>query len=112
MYQTLTEPSSGFREILLGPKLLILAHPTWGVDVGAATTIRQAVIDLRNDGAAVLVVSEDLEELFEISDRIAVISNGRLSPAKRTGDTTVEEVGRLMAGMSATDADREARDAT
>ncbi len=99
------------REILLRPKLLILAHPTWGVDVGAAAAIRQAVIDLRNGGAAVLVVSEDLEELFEISDRIAVICNGRLSPAKRTGDTTVEEVGRLMAGMSATEADREARDA-
>ena len=87
------------REILLGPKLLILAHPTWGVDVGAATLIRQAIIDLRNKGTAVLVVSEDLEELFEISDRIAVISNGRLSPARRTGDTDVEEVGRWMAGM-------------
>ena len=87
------------REMLLGPKLLILAHPTWGVDVGAATAIRQAVIDLRSKGAAVLVVSEDLEELFEICDRIAVISNGRLSPAKRTGDTNVEEVGRWMAGM-------------
>ena len=87
------------REILLGPKLLILAHPTWGVDVGAATLIRQAIIDLRNKGTAVLVVSEDLEELFEISDRIAVISNGRLSPARRTGDTDVEEVGRWMVGM-------------
>ena len=87
------------REILLGPKLLILAHPTWGVDVGAATLIRQAIIDLRNKGTAVLVVSEDLEELFEICDRIAVISNGRLSPARHTGDTDVEEVGRWMAGM-------------
>ena len=86
------------REILLDPALLILAHPTWGVDVGAATAIRQAVIDLRNGGAAVLVVSEDLEELFEISDRIAVISNGRLSPARATRDTNVEEVGRWMAG--------------
>jgi simple sugar transport system ATP-binding protein len=87
------------REIMLGPKLLILAHPTWGVDVGAAAAIRQAVIDLRNAGAAVLVVSEDLEELFEISDRIAVIGGGRLSPAKPTGETSVEEVGRLMAGL-------------
>ncbi len=87
------------REILLEPKLLILAHPTWGVDVGAAATIRQALIDLRDRGGAVLVVSEDLEELFEISDRIAVISNGRLSPAKFTRETNVEEVGRWMAGM-------------
>ncbi len=87
------------REILLGPKLLVLAHPTWGVDVGAAATIRQAIIDLRNSGAAVLVVSEDLEELFEISDRIAVISNGRLSPTTRTREASVEVVGRWMAGM-------------
>ncbi|HJO72489.1 MAG TPA: ABC transporter ATP-binding protein [Rhodospirillales bacterium] len=87
------------REILLGPKLMILAYPTWGVDVGAATLVRQAIIDLRNKGTAVLVVSEDLEELFEISNRIAVISNGRLSPARRTCDTDVEEVGRWMAGI-------------
>jgi simple sugar transport system ATP-binding protein len=87
------------REMLLGPKLLLLAHPTWGVDVGAATAVRQAIIELRNLGAAVLVVSEDLEELFEISDRIAVISNGRLSRTTRTRDTNVEEVGRWMAGM-------------
>jgi simple sugar transport system ATP-binding protein len=87
------------REILLEPSLLILAYPTWGVDVGAAAQIRQAVIDLRDRGAGILVVSEELEELFEISDRIAVIGKGRLSPAKRTRDTDVEEVGRWMAGM-------------
>ena len=89
------------REILLEPALLILAYPTWGVDVGAAAQIRQAVIDLRDRGAGILVVSEELEELFEISDRIAVIGKGRLSPAKRTRDTGVEEVGRWMAGMFA-----------
>ncbi len=100
------------REIMLGPSVLILAHPTAGVDVGAAATIRQAVIDLRNGGAAVLIVSEDLEELFEISDRIAVISKGRLSPAMRTGETTVAEVGRLMAGLSAREPAPELRDAT
>ncbi len=87
------------REMLLVPKVLVLAYPTWGVDVGAATAIRQAVIELRNGGTAVLLVSEELEELFEISDRIAVISEGRLSPAKPTGATDVEQVGRWMAGM-------------
>jgi simple sugar transport system ATP-binding protein len=87
------------REILLDPKLLILAHPTWGVDVGAATAIRQAIVDLRDRGAAVLMISEELEELFEISDRIAVISEGRLSPAKATRETDAEEVGRWMAGL-------------
>ena len=70
------------REILQQPKVLIVAQPTWGVDVGAAALIRQALIDLRDDGVAVLVVSEELDELFEICDRLAVIAQGRLSPAK------------------------------
>ena len=96
------------REILLRPKVLILAYPTWGVDVGAATAIRQAVIELRDGGTAVLLVSEELEELFEISDRIAVISNGRLSPARATQETSVEEVGRWMAGMFDDAAEEEA----
>ena len=99
------------REILLEPSLLVLAYPTWGVDVGAAAQIRQAVIDLRDRGAGILVVSEELEELFEISDRIAVIGKGRLSPAKRTRDTGVEEVGRWMAGMFAPAGDEGPQDA-
>jgi simple sugar transport system ATP-binding protein len=87
------------REILLGPKVLIVAQPTWGVDVGAAAFIRQALIDLRNAGTAVLVVSEELDELFEICDRIAVIANGELSPAKAVAETNVEEIGVWMSGM-------------
>ena len=91
--------SSSGREILQQPKLLVVAQPTWGVDVGAAAFIRQALIDLRTAGTAVLVISEELDELFEICDRIAVIANGRLSPAKRTADTNVEEIGVWMSGM-------------
>ena len=64
------------------PKVMIAAQPTWGVDVGAAAQIRQALIDLRDSGVAVLVVSEELDELFEICDRLAVIAQGRLSPAR------------------------------
>jgi simple sugar transport system ATP-binding protein len=86
------------REILQVPRVLVLAQPTWGVDVGAAAFIRQRIIDLRNDGVAVLVLSEELEELFEICDRIAVIAQGRLSPAKDLRDTTVEEIGVWMSG--------------
>src|SRR5690606_8274874 len=70
------------REILQTPRVLVCAQPTWGVDVGAAAFIRQAIIDLRNRGCAVLVISEELDELFEICDRIAVIAKGRLSPAR------------------------------
>ena len=87
------------REILLSPRLLVVAQPTWGVDVGAAAFIRQQLIDLRTRGTAILVISEELEELFEISDRIAVIANGRLSPVKNLIDTNIDEIGVWMSGM-------------
>jgi simple sugar transport system ATP-binding protein len=87
------------REILQRPKVLIVAQPTWGVDVGAAAFIRQSLVDLRNAGTAVLVISEELDELFEICDRIAVIAKGRLSPCKRVRDTNVREIGLLMTGL-------------
>ncbi len=87
------------REILLKPRVLVVAQPTWGVDVGAAAFIRQKIIDLRNEGVAVLVVSEELDELFEVCDRLAVIAQGRLSPAKPIRDTSVEEIGVWMSGM-------------
>ncbi len=61
------------REMLREPKVLVVSQPTWGVDAGAAATIRQALIDLARRGAAVLVISQDLDEIFEIADRIAVI---------------------------------------
>jgi simple sugar transport system ATP-binding protein len=87
------------REIMQEPKVLVVSQPTWGVDVGAAAFIRQSMIELRNAGAAVLVVSEELDELFEICDRIAVIAEGRLSPAVPTRETSVEEIGRWMSGL-------------
>ncbi|MDA9983212.1 ABC transporter ATP-binding protein, partial [Gammaproteobacteria bacterium] len=78
---------------------LIAAQPTWGVDVGAAAAIRQELLDLRNAGLAVLVISEELEELFEICDRIVVIAEGRLSPVKAAVDTNMEEIGLWMSGL-------------
>jgi simple sugar transport system ATP-binding protein len=87
------------REILQDPKVLVLAQPTWGVDVGAASFIRKQLLALRDSGAAVLVISEELDELFEICDRLAVIAKGRLSPAKPTSETGVEEVGVWMSGL-------------
>jgi simple sugar transport system ATP-binding protein len=86
------------REILQGPRVMIAAQPTWGVDVGASAQIRQALVDLRDEGVAVLVVSEELDELFEICDRICVIARGRLSPAKNARETNAEEIGLLMGG--------------
>jgi general nucleoside transport system ATP-binding protein len=86
------------REMLQRPDVLIVAQPTWGVDVGATLAIRQALLDIRSAGAAVLVVSEELDELFELADRIAVIAGGRLTRAKRTRDTNRDEIGIAMAG--------------
>jgi general nucleoside transport system ATP-binding protein len=86
------------REILRRPRLLVVSQPTWGVDAGAASLIRQALVDLAQGGASVLVISQDLDELFEIADRIAVIFHGRLSPALPAQDLTREAVGLLMGG--------------
>ncbi len=86
------------REMAQTPRLLVAAHPTWGVDIGATLTIHQALIDLAEAGAGVLVVSEDLAELFEVCDRIAVLSRGRLSAPVAVGDTDVNAVGLLMGG--------------
>jgi simple sugar transport system ATP-binding protein len=87
------------REILQAPKVLVVAQPTWGVDVGAAAFIRQQLLDLSARGVAILVISEELEELFDICDRIAVLARGRLSPVRATGATNAEEIGRWMAGL-------------
>ncbi|MDR7047971.1 simple sugar transport system ATP-binding protein [Duganella sp. 3397] len=86
------------REIMLSPKVMIFAQPTWGVDIGAAMLIRQAIIDMRNAGVAVLVLSEEIEELFMLSDRIAVLADGRLSRAVPVADTSINEVGVWMSG--------------
>jgi ABC-type uncharacterized transport system ATPase subunit len=88
------------RETRLEPKVMVVAQPTWGVDVGAAQLIHQALIDLRNRGVAVLVVSEELDELFTLCDRIAVLAQGRLSEPQPTASLTVERVGILMAGAA------------
>ena len=86
------------REIRQQPRMMIAAQPTWGVDVGAAAQIRQALLDLRDNGVGILVVSEELDELFEICDRLAVIAQGRLSDPKPVRETNAEEIGLLMSG--------------
>ncbi|WP_206610748.1 ABC transporter ATP-binding protein [Hydrogenophaga sp. NH-16] len=87
------------REIEARPKLLIVSQPTWGVDVGASAQIRGEILRLRDAGCAVLVVSEELDELFEISDRLHVIAKGRLSPSIDRADATVERIGEWMSGL-------------
>ena len=86
------------RELDRNPGILIVNQPTWGVDAGAAAAIRQALVDLARAGSAVLVISQDLDEIFEIADRIAVISRGQLSEAQAAQSLTRETIGLLMAG--------------
>jgi len=86
------------RELDRNPKLVVINQPTWGVDAGAAALIRQALVDLARAGAAVLVISQDLDEIFEIADRIAVISRGQLSQIHRADAIDLERIGLLMAG--------------
>lgn len=87
------------REIDANPKLFIVAQPTWGVDVGAAALIRSEILALRDAGCAVLVVSEELEELFEIADRLYVMAKGRLSPSVDRAAATVPQIGEWMSGL-------------
>ena len=87
------------REIVSQPRMLILSQPTWGVDVGAAAQIRSEVLALRDLGCAVLVVSEELDELFELCDVLQVMANGRLSPPVARAEATVALVGEWMSGL-------------
>jgi general nucleoside transport system ATP-binding protein len=88
------------REILQRPTVLAVNQPTWGVDAAAAASIRQALRNLAEGGAAVLVISQDLDELMEMSDSWAVIAGGRLSPVQPIAKASVEAIGRLMGGAS------------
>ena len=87
------------REILRQPKVLVIAQPTWGVDVGAAAQIRSELIALRDAGCAVLVISEELDELFEISDRLMVIAKGRMRAPVPARSVSREQIGLWMSGM-------------
>ena len=87
------------REIMQKPRLLVVGQPTWGVDAGAAAAIHQALLDLARGGSAVLVISQDLDELFTLCDRLAVIHAGRLSPEVAVKETSVEQIGLFMGGV-------------
>ncbi|TBW37189.1 ABC transporter ATP-binding protein [Siculibacillus lacustris] len=86
------------RELDRKPLVLVVNQPTWGVDAGAAALIRQALVDLAGEGAGVLMISQDLDEIFEIAHRIAVISRGHLSPGYDAHVMSLEKIGLLMGG--------------
>jgi simple sugar transport system ATP-binding protein len=86
------------REILQDPTVLVVNQPTWGVDASAAAAIRQALMDLAQGGAAVIVISQDLDELLEISDRFCALNEGRLSAPRPARGLTMEEIGLMLGG--------------
>ena len=88
-----------FREIMQKPDVLLISQPTWGVDAGAAAAIHQAIVDLADNGSAIIVISQDLDELLAICDEMAVINEGKLSKTLKVGEASVDEIGLLMGGI-------------
>ena len=88
------------REILQSPHVLVISQPTWGVDAGAAAAIHEAIRQLADEGAAVVLISQDLDELMQSTDRIGALCAGRLSAFHATDSITVQQVGLLMGGES------------
>jgi simple sugar transport system ATP-binding protein len=93
------------REILQQPDVLVVAQPTWGLDAAATATVQQALLDLAHNGGAVVLISQDLDELLALSNRLAVIHGGRLSAAQPTDALSVDAIGLMMGGGAG---DREA----
>lgn len=87
------------REIMQTPDVLVVSQPTWGVDAGAAAAIHQALVDLAAQGSAIVVISQDLDELLTLSDTLAVINEGRLSAPMKVADADIEQIGLLMGGV-------------
>lgn len=86
------------RELSQTPSVIVINQPTWGVDAAAAAAIRQAILDRAANGAAVVVISQDLDELLEIADDFAALNGGRLTPTRPVAGLTVDEIGLMMGG--------------
>ena len=80
------------------PRLIIAAHPTYGLDIATTEFVRRILVEERNRGAGILLVSEDLEEVLELSDRVAVMYEGKILGVFYTSRINIEEVGLMMAG--------------
>jgi ABC-type uncharacterized transport system ATPase subunit len=84
------------------PRVIVISQPTRGLDVGATEYVRTELLTRRSAGAAILLVSEDLEELLGLSDRLIVFYEGRIVGSMRAADADAEQLGMLMAGRGAT----------
>ncbi len=86
------------RELIRKPELIIVAQPTWGVDAGSANNIHQSLISLADQGSAVLIISQDLDEILSLCEQIHVLSEGRLSDAVDMNKDGLEKISQLMVG--------------
>jgi simple sugar transport system ATP-binding protein len=86
------------RELSQAPTVIVINQPTWGVDAAAAASIRQAILDRAAEGAAVVVISQDLDELLEIADNFAAMNEGRLTPVRPVQGLTMDQIGLMMGG--------------
>lgn len=87
------------RELQTSPQILVLAQPTWGIDLAASQQIWSRLHELKQAGCAILLITEDLDELFELADRIQVMAKGRLSPSINTTSANPEILGNWMSGL-------------
>jgi simple sugar transport system ATP-binding protein len=88
------------REITAGGELMVAVHPTRGLDIGATEWVQRRLLEQRQQGAAILLISEDLDELLAVSDRILVMYEGRVMGIVPAGAADVEEIGLMMAGTA------------
>ena len=86
------------REVLQAPRVLVVNQPTWGVDASAAAAVRQSLLDLARSGAGVIVISQDLDELLELSDRFCALNEGRLSEPRPTEGLNLDQIGLMLGG--------------
>lgn len=86
------------REVMQKPRVLVVNQPTWGVDAAAASAIRDALRTLADEGSAILIVSQDLDELMEMADTIAILADGRLSEPVPTRSISIHAIGEMMEG--------------
>ncbi|HPC37776.1 MAG TPA: heme ABC transporter ATP-binding protein, partial [Exilispira sp.] len=87
------------RELSSNPIVIIAAHPTYGLDIAATVYIRSLLVQKRNEGASILLVSEDLEEILSISDRVMVLFNGEISGFFKPDEVSLEKIGLMMTGV-------------
>jgi simple sugar transport system ATP-binding protein len=88
------------RELISNPEVIIAAQPTRGLDINAVEALHDLIVKQRNNGSAIMLISEDLDELFKLSDRIIVLYEGQIVKEFAIEEADIENVGLAMAGLN------------